>query len=240
MTVTPLHREKAGVQSADPLRADLKRAIEAVAPKRKAIERNRDGQERAGALIAELEAKLEAATAATARAKERQGARLAAALANDRQVSLGSMTAARTREQEVADSLDSARGALTQLDAGLVEREEEARAAELRVEAAINAILAREAVEMIERLEKLKLESQRLQAILHFVRGRRARAIGGGRREVIPELAEPLREIEPRITHAVEVDAVFFASAMEQHAAAQEYAAACAALRENAEAKLPA
>ena len=146
--------------------------------------------------------------------------------------------AARQAELEAADECDAAKSALSQLQSKQLNLEAANQSAELGIEVEINRLLAGAAPAMIERLEALKGEMLALQSVLWFVRGRRAVAEGTHHR-VVDELAAPLAEIEPKITHAIEVDVPFYVAQAERHAALGVWRKVVEELKQNADTPLP-
>jgi chromosome segregation ATPase len=196
--------------------------------------------ERGHVLLAEAAAEREAAVAAVVTAREADAAELAKKVRTRSDVAApGATRKARQRAEAAEDSVEVSRAALAKLEAGLADAEAAAQRAELAVAGAVNRVLAAEAaIPLIERLEKLKREIPSLQASLHHVRNR-ASIPHGAYREEVDVLAEPLREIMPRLVATYEHGVSFHLQSIEQHPAAAALAAACAALATDADAPLP-
>ena len=222
-------------------RGELRKAIEMRWRARTELTAVEDAAERARAVVQVAAAEIEQATAAIEGAKARDAETMAAALRKPGAAlsSAGATRKARAKAETAADDLDLARAALAQLEGEVVAAEEKSRRADLRVEVAINAVLAAEAApSLVERLENLKAEIPALQAALYFIKLRGGEKLGTIFRE-IPALAAPISEIERRLMAAVEIGLFFNSDMARQHPATEAWAAAVAGLRAAADAPLP-
>jgi len=223
----------------DPSRESLRQKIDELAEATRLAERAHSAVTKAQALVASLDTEHANAVAAVARAREHQGRRAAAAIAAGHAMPASTTRAARNRELEIEDERDSAQVALQALIEQAAAADEEKTRAELHVGAAINAILAHEAVRLVDELEKLKLEIADRQSVLYFI-GNRGSIPHGNYMHQVSELSAPLAKIEPKITEAMEVGLIFDHVFAEQNPIVERWAAACVVLRRDADAPLPA
>lgn len=192
-----------------------------------------DALERGRAFLAKTEDALAAATTAVGDARARDVKAAAMAVKQRDEVAGASATRKARRELEDAeDGVEVARAAVGELELGPVDLEEKSRAAAIRVEAAINTVLANEAAaRLVDELEKIKEEIPARQAALYFIRNR-----AFVDRVEIPALAAPLDL--PKIAAAYELGLSFHPVAADQHPVAERWRAVVAALRGDADAAL--
>jgi len=235
MSVTALKHRK---DDPDPLRVSLAQAIASAA----ALKRERDAAiaavERGVQLVAEAEATLAKCNAAVSKAKERDATSVAQAATSSAAMPASTTRKARESEAEATDSLDARRGALQALQATAADLEDVNRRAELRVQAAINQLIAGPARKMVEELEQIKEQIAARQAALFFI-SNRSSVPHGAYREEIKELAEPFADFEQRLTEAVELMPIFDHILAGEHATTAAWEAACASLRHDSNAQLP-
>jgi hypothetical protein len=143
MSITPIiTRRQDADESADPLRAALREAIQAEAAGHNAVTRARDAIGRAEAHLEKCEHALETATADVESAKDQDAANVAAAIHTA--TAVGAPTAARQArvlEQTAADAVDVIKSALARLRADLSDLEDTARSKRKAVDVALNALI---------------------------------------------------------------------------------------------------
>jgi len=236
--VPPSAQDETAPTERSAARSELAAAIASAWKKTCAVSAARDALERAqaGAAIAVDDAAV--AVAAIASARERDAEAVAAGIRTRSGAAPSATRKARQKAELAEDEAEIARVAVGKLEFDLAAAEEKAAAAKLRVDSAVNAVLAIEAAPLIERLETIKSEIPALQASLHFVRSRGM--IDHGTYAVeSPELAEPLKEILPRIAPALEHGVLFNLLAAKQHPAFARWQAAVNALAGDPDAPLP-
>jgi exonuclease VII small subunit len=167
-TVTQLQQS-----TVDPLRVQLRDAIEQASQASTALERANMALQRGEKLASEAAEKFENATTAIAAARERDGQRTARRLRfKEREggaITPGATRSARANAVEAEDGAAVANAALAQLRGSLVEAEAEARRAGNRVARAVNAVLAQSAGQLLEREKQLRAELLTTWAILNFL-----------------------------------------------------------------------
>jgi hypothetical protein len=156
---TMLARRESTEQSADPLRAQLTAAIGEAEVAKAALAQRLGAIEGAKALVSEARETLEAAEAAVEKARKQQASHLAARLSgSNRPAAENTVELARRKEEHAGDEVEIAIGALAELEEGFEEIREAALVAGAGVEAAINAIRAQVAAQLLEEARRHKIE----------------------------------------------------------------------------------
>ena len=173
MNVSLLPKEAAPDQNADvdPLRAALAVAIKDARKVRDAFERHRLGVERTFQAVIAAEAALEKATAGVAKAQEAHVAAIAHAASAGTATPRSKVPAARQAAADAADELEAQKAALTQMRNDLPNWGREVAAADVQAEAAISAIFAPLAENLIERGEKILAKLTPIRNALATLRG---------------------------------------------------------------------
>jgi hypothetical protein len=144
-------------RSPEPERAALAAAIAAAAKTEMALQKARAAVDRGSRLVADAEAKRQAAIDRVARAKQHEARRIAAAIGSGRQVEVeGGLRAARAAEVEAGDGADAAHLAAKQLSEMLPELETAHRLSLNAIEVEINKIMAQECRRVIDEARTLR------------------------------------------------------------------------------------
>jgi|SRR5579862_4729678 len=241
MVVHALNKKVVTTVPISPERQALATEIEAAARAECAAENGRAAVARALELVNETSNKLVEANAAVISAKEDHTAAIAVAIGKGTPVPSSTLKIARTAQAEAQDNLDAAAAALERLQTACTDLEAETSHAKMRVEAAINAVLAAAGFPLVRDLLTRRAEVLQLLSILCFIRNRgRERQGTSSSFRVVPMLSEPLAAVESEINAVLEVGVPFnnFEAAL-AHPVLNAWQEACAALRADASAPLP-
>jgi hypothetical protein len=152
--------------SVDALRAALASALQAQVKSDEAVSRQRAGIDRARGGVRAAEAAAKDAEKAVTKAREAHAEAIAAAAANDAAPPASGVRAARQAQVDSEDEVEAAKAALDQLRGDLPTVEAAAREANIAVEAAINAILAPHARQLLAKGMELKCQLAPVVAVL--------------------------------------------------------------------------